>query len=145
MMTRDEAWRIVAEAYAVHFILFACDLSPDDVFVSTDRVVNAPTTDRYASVIARRSGQQFLMWIAPLPTRQDVRAFRKAWRIFSVKQPKMPKAELDLVVCTSDAYRQLPAIRDGLIAKGLATQASGTNVLEAWRATFERTTQGPLS
>lgn len=135
-MGRDEIWTIVAEAYAVHFLLFQCGLTADDVFVSTEPVANAPSRLPYANVIARKNGQEFLMWIAPLPGRHDRRAFRKAWTEFSRRQPQIDKSGLDLVVVASKAYTQYPDIRQVLIDKGLVGEEAGLGLLDVWRTTF---------
>lgn len=145
MMSQDALWNVVAEAYAVHSLMFGCGLSPDEVFVLTDRIENAPTPHRYASVMAVRGDKQFLMWIAPLPCRRDVKAFQKTWRFFSKRQPKIDKSGLDVVLAQSDAFRQFPELRRGLIAKGLVAEDAGHDLLGIWSLAFERTTEGPVS
>jgi hypothetical protein len=136
-VTNEEIWTVVAEAYVVHFMMFGCGLAADDVFVGVEPVAGAPTVDPYAFVVARRGGardQQFLFWIAPLPTRRDDEDFRKAWTLFSHRQPTISRADLDLLVVRSQAYQHFPELRQGLIKKGLIAESAGLDMLEAWMA-----------
>lgn len=142
---RDAIWKVVAEVYAVHSMMFGCGLTPSEVFVATDRVSNAPTTHRYASVIAIRGVEQFLMWVAPLVTRQDVKAFQKTWRFFAKRQPKIDKSGLDIVLARSEAFRQFPELRLGLIRKGLIGEDAGRELLAIWSSAFELAPQGAPS
>lgn len=133
-MTNEAIWTVVAEAYVVHFMMFNCGLEPDDVFVGADRIVNAPTGDPYAFVSARKNGKEFLFWIAPLPLLEDAKEFRKAWLDFCRRQPQLDVLELDELVVRSQAYRQFPKLRQGLIDKGLIDESAGTDALAAWTA-----------
>lgn len=136
-MTNEEIWAVVAEAYVVHFMMFGCGLAPDDVFVGVNLVEGTPTKDPYAFVVARKNGseaRQFLFWLAPLPTERDAKEFRKAWKVFSYRQPKMDRNDLDLIVIRSQAYQHFDELREGLIKKGLIDERAGLDMLEAWKA-----------
>lgn len=144
-MTPDDLRAIVNETYVVHFMMFGCGLTADDVFVSVEPIENAPLGCPYAVVIARKNGQQFVLWVAPLPRRSDARRFRRAWLKFARAQPTMPRSQLDLIVVCSKGYANYPLVRQGLIDKGLVGPDAGQTLLEAWSEAFKPAAGSMLS
>src|SRR5262245_7527178 len=121
-MTSDALNSLVHEVYAAHVILHMVGVPSDDVYVSVQHIINAPSRWPYVVLIVRRHGKQFVLHFGTISSEEDREQFLTGWRTFAELKPNLDKRELDEIVMRSEARKNMVVITAALIRRGIVAE-----------------------
>lgn len=117
-MTPRQLQQLVHETYAARHILNNLGFPDEELTIGAQSILNAQPPGRYATVMVRHGGLEFVMWTQPLRSGSDEDQFGQAWWRFIEAQPGMDRGELTRIVERTWMWKRKVELMTALLAKG---------------------------
>jgi hypothetical protein len=123
MISPADMRQLIENMYAAHAVLWTLGFTPDELFVSAPKIVNAPEPGNHATLYVRRGGLQFTYWMEPRLEREEAEQFLRGWAAFAERADRIPIEDRNAMVRRSLVWRTKHELLRALLAKGFTFTA----------------------